>query len=149
MKTIHEAEDAVLEFDDVQSILVFTWKGVVSEASVTKVLTLAAKAAYMTESIHWLIDRRQLEAYDAGARIWVKTNFLNKVGKELIQKTDKIGAVMAHDPMAQVSSNVLIDLLIEQNKQIKFQEFDSPIPASNWLSGQTEEAPTPKKRRFF
>ncbi|UXP30803.1 hypothetical protein N6H18_10605 [Reichenbachiella agarivorans] len=148
MKTIHEAEDAVLQFDEEQSTVVFTWKGIVSEASIIKVLSLAAKASYLTDSIHWMIDRRQLEAYDPGGRIWVKNDFVNKIGKELIQKTDKIAAVVAHDPMAQLSSNVLIDLLIEHNPKIEFKEFDMPFPASNWLTAKPEE-PETKKKGFF
>ncbi|SHK26242.1 hypothetical protein SAMN04488028_1045 [Reichenbachiella agariperforans] len=150
MKTIYEANDAILEFDEEKTTLYITWKGEVSETSVIKVLSLAAKASYLTDTIHWLIDRRQLESYEAEARIWVKNDFIDKVGKELIQKTDKIAAVMSDSAMAQVSSNVLIDLIVEQNPNIAFKEFDMVLPASNWLIGSVEETKEePKKKKGF
>lgn len=151
-KKIYEAEDAIFEFDEQNATLIFTWKGEVSEHSAKKVLTLANKAAYLTEKVHWLIDRRQLKAYSPEARIWIKNDFVNKIGKELIQKTDKMAAVLSNDPMAQLSSRVLIELLKEQNPEIAYEEFDVVIPASNWLIGQTnkkEEEEVPKKKRGF
>lgn len=150
MKKLHEAENATLNFDEEKSTLIFTWKGVVDEPTVTRVFKQAAKAAMLSDTLHWLIDRRELEEYEAGARIWIKNDFINKVGLELIQKTDKIAAVMSDNAMAQVSSNVLIDLIMEQNPNINFQEFDMTTPASNWLIGKKEEVePEKKKKGFF
>ncbi|MCV9389077.1 hypothetical protein [Reichenbachiella ulvae] len=149
MKKLHEAEDGILEFDEEKSTLIFTWKGEVSEDTVVRIFKQAAKAAMMVDSIHWLIDRRKLEEYDAGARIWIKNDFINKYGEELIEKTDKIAAVISDNAMAQVSSNVLIDLIAEKNPEINFQQFDTPIPASNWLIGQVPKEEPKKKKGFF
>ncbi|MGL1888788.1 MAG: hypothetical protein OCD76_19915 [Reichenbachiella sp.] len=149
MKRIFEADDAIFDFDEDSATLSFTWKGIVSESTAKTVLTRAIKAAYLLENIHWLIDRRQLEAYAPEARIWIKNDFVNGKGKELIQKTDKMAAVLAHDPMAQVSSKVMINLLREQNPKIEYKEFDVVAPASNWLIGLPPKEEKKKKRGFF
>lgn len=147
MRTIFEANDAKFEVDDDLSIFSFTWNGVVSETSVKKIFSVASRACAVMESLHWLIDRRNLEGYSPEARVWIKENLIQKLGKELIDKTDKIAAVESESAIAQVSSNVLIDAIRKVNPKIEYQEFDIPGPASNWLLGQTEEAPVEKKRR--
>lgn len=151
MRTVFEAPDAKFEVDEIHSIFSFTWKGTVSEESVKKIMTLASKAGVLLEEVHWFLDRRKLDGYSPEARIWLKNDFMNEVGKDLISKTDRIAAVNSHSPMSQVSSNVLIDALKRLNDKIEYQEFDMPLPGLNWLQNIIEE-PAPvkkKKRRFF
>ncbi|MFY0624743.1 MAG: hypothetical protein JXR07_00495 [Reichenbachiella sp.] len=150
MRTVFEAPDATFEVDEIHSIFSFSWNGIVSEKSVKRVMTLASKSSAILEDVHWFIDRRNLEGYSPEARIWLKNEFVNEVGKELISKTDRIAAVNSDSPMSKLSSNVLIDALKKINSDIDYQEFDIPKPALNWLQNIIEDVkPSKKKRRFF
>lgn len=147
MRTIYESEDARFEVDDDLSIFSFTWIGTVGETSVKKIFNIASRACVVMDSLHWLIDRRKLDGYSPEARLWIKEKLIQSLGKELLAKTDNIAAIHSQSPMAQVSSNVLIDALRKVNPKIEYKEFDIPGPASNWLIGKEDEVPEKPKRK--
>lgn len=147
MKTLFEAPDAKFRFDEANSIFEFTWVGTVSEKSAVRVLTLASQAAEEMEVVHWLSDRSKLEGYDGGARIWIKNDFVKSTGKKMLAKIDKIAVLSSENPMAQLASGVLSQVIREKNPNIQGKEFDYSGAAMNWLKGIVPQEEEPKKKK--
>lgn len=145
MRIIFEAKDAVFQFDEENSTFQFGWNGTVSLASMQKVMMAATELATEMESVHWLVDRRSLEGYTPECRIWIKNDFSQNDGQQMIKKIDKIAVLESESPMATLSSNVLAESIKKVNPNIESRAFDYAQPASNWLAG-IEAAPAPEKK---
>ncbi|MEP2024479.1 MAG: hypothetical protein ABJH98_13815 [Reichenbachiella sp.] len=146
MKTLFEAEDAIFQFDEDNTTFQFGWKGTVGLASMQKIMRMAIAIAKEHENVHWLVDRRSLEGYDGECRIWIKNDFVNKEGKDMILKIDKIAVLESESPMATIASNVLAEAIKKVNPSIESQKFDYTQPASNWLAGIVVEEPVVEKK---
>lgn len=152
MKIIFEAKDAVFQFDEENSTFQFGWKGTVSLASMQKVMLSATELAKGMKSVHWLVDRRSLEGYTPECRIWIKNDFSQDKGKEMILKIDKIAVLESESPMATLSSNVLAESIKKVNPSIESKAFDYAKSASNWLAGIEAQPVVEKKsglRKLF
>ena len=117
MRILFEADDAILQFDEQNNIYQFGWKGTVGYVSASQTLSLAAELSKDLEKVHWLVDRRNLDGYSPEARIWIKDDFVNKVGKDLIMKIDKIAVMESESPIANLSSSVLSKAILEVNPE--------------------------------
>lgn len=152
MKTLFEAKDAIFQFDEENSTFQFGWKGTVSLSSMQQLMRLAIEIAQELPSVHWLVDRRSLEGYAPECRIWIKNDFVQNEGNEMIKKIDKIAVLESESPMATLSSNVLADAIKNVNPSIESKAFDYVQPASNWLAGIIPEPVAEKKsglRKLF
>jgi hypothetical protein len=147
MRILFEADDAILQFDEQNNIYQFGWKGTVGYVSASQTLSLAAELSKDLEKVHWLVDRRNLDGYSPEARIWIKDDFVNKVGKDLIMKIDKIAVMESESPIANLSSSVLSKAILEVNPKIEAKVFDYTQPASNWLTGKVVEMPKEEKSK--
>ena len=145
MRTLFEAADAIFQFDEENTTFQFGWKGTVGLASMQQVMRMASEIANGHKSVHWLVDRRALEGYDPECRIWIKNEFVNKEGRDMILKIDKIAVLESESPMATIASNVLADAIKKVNPSIESRAFDYAQPASNWLAGIVP-APAPEKK---
>ncbi|MEO9967500.1 MAG: hypothetical protein ABJF11_17015 [Reichenbachiella sp.] len=145
MKVIFEAEDAIFQFDEENTTFQFGWKGTVGLASMQKVMRMAVGIALELEHVHWLVDRRALEGYSPECRIWIKNDFVQSEGKEMLVKIDKIAVLESESPMATLSSNVLAETIKKVNPSIESKTFDYVQPASNWLAGIIPEPVVEKK----
>ncbi|MEO9806633.1 MAG: hypothetical protein ABJF04_25455 [Reichenbachiella sp.] len=152
MKTLFEAEDAIFQFDEDNTTFQFGWKGTVGLVSMQKIMRMATEIASDFKNVHWLVDRRALEGYSPECRIWIKNDFVQKDGKEMLVKIDKIAVLESESPMATLSSNVLADAIKKVNPSIESKTFDYVQPASNWLAGIVVEPVVEKKsglRKLF
>lgn len=152
MKTLFEAEDAIFQFDEDNTTFQFGWKGTVGLVSMQKVMRMATEIAKAHDNVHWLVDRRSLEGYSPECRIWIKNDFVQKEGREMLLKIDKIAVLESKSPMATLSSNVLAEAIKKTNPSIESKAFDYVQPASNWLAGITPEPVAEKKsglRKLF
>lgn len=147
MKTLFEAEDAIFQFDEENTTFQFGWKGTVGLASMQKIMRMATEIAKKHENVHWLVDRRALEGYDAECRIWIKNDFVKKDGKDMILKIDKIAVLESESPMATIASNVLAEAIKNVNPSIESKTFDYAQPASNWLAGIVAQEPVVEKKK--
>lgn len=145
MRIVHEAEDAIFMVDDEKNVFSFTWKGTVTEETAKRILGIAAKAAATMDSAHWIIDRTEQEGYTTEARVWIKTKFLESLGKELINKTEKIAAVKSNFTISEISSGVIMDTIMEINPDITYQKFESPLAAKNWIIKDKKKASTSQR----
>ena len=146
MKTLFEAEDAIFQFDEDNTTFQFGWKGTVGLDSMQKIMRMASEIAKEHTNVHWLVDRRALEGYDGECRIWIKNDFVNKEGTEMLKKIDKIAVLESESPMATISSNVLAEAIKKINPSIESKVFDYTQPASNWLAGIVVEEPVVEKK---
>lgn len=146
MKILFEAEDAIFQFDEENTTFQFGWKGTVGLKSMQKVMRMATEIAKEHDNVHWLVDRRALEGYDGECRIWIKSDFVSKEGKEMIMKIDKIAVLESESPMATIASNVLAEAIKKVNPSIESKAFDYAQPASNWLAGIVVEEPIIEKK---
>lgn len=146
MKILFEADDAIFQFDEDNTTFQFGWKGTVGLPSMQKIMRMASEIAESFKTVHWLVDRRALEGYDAECRIWIKNDFVNKEGTEMLKKIDKIAVLESESPMATISSNVLAEAIKKVNPSIESKVFDYAQPASNWLAGIVPE-PAPEKKK--
>lgn len=146
MKVLFEAEDAIFQFDEDHTTFLFGWKGTVGLASMQKVMQMATEIAENFDNVHWLVDRRALEGYSPECRIWIKNDFVQKDGKEMLVKIDKIAVLESASPMATLSSNILAETIKKVNPSIESKAFDYVQPASNWLAGIVAEPVVEKKK---
>lgn len=153
-KLIFKAEDAAFEVDRELETFYFTWHGEVSEKSARRILSRASEACALLKNVNWFIDRRKSAGFSGEARIWIKTEFLEDIGKDLIEKTLKIAALNSSHPIAELSANVLLEAITTINPSIEYKAFEMPGTAKKWLVGEAcegvgEDEPQKKKRRRF
>ena len=123
MKILFEADDAVFQFDEENHTFQFGWKGTVTYPSIRRVMLMAIDVAKNMDKVHWLIDRRDLDSYEAEARIWIKNEFILNQGKSMIGKIDKIAAIESQSQMGKLASNVLTAAIKKENPAIVWVFF--------------------------
>ncbi|WP_109832121.1 hypothetical protein [Reichenbachiella versicolor] len=152
MRLIHEAEDGIFELDEEKHIFSITWKDTVSEATVSRILGLAAKAVSAMEVVHWILDRREQDGFTPEARVWIKTRFLENMGIEAMQKTDRMAGINSLHEITEITSDILMESIKKINPDIVYHKFESPILAQEWVTGNEKKtnstASTSKRDRI-
>lgn len=139
MKTLFQAEDAAVYFDENQNIFKFVWNGVVSYKSLKPLVLRVRDQCEKIDHGYFIFDRRNLKSYAADARVWLRHDFFKTDGKRLIQKIDKMAAIDSSSALQQVVSGLIVNKIFKfYNPNIQYKFFAREEEATQWL--MTKEA---------
>ena len=131
---IEKKNDCSLLIDYENKIVKVSWSGKVGAETASFLLAKALQVIVSGEASTILLDRKNLDEFSKGARLWIKEDFLKERVRHQSNRIKKIATIKSVTPMGGIYSNLISAAIKIVLPFLAMAEFQSEEEAFGWLT---------------